>query len=255
MQLRHACRYGAIAAALLSLTSCATGPEPSADEGFDARLGGPCDRLTVGWQNGGRLVQQILAGKLTARRDDALGALQLNVLRCGGADRPRQPPLMFAYMTVPVEAGGVPVVITSIPDDGWYALSPVIADGEAAAIFAELGYDVVAADIALSAGDSDAFASARLRFDTGQIVVQVGAKGAVSAYRADRALLASRANATAVFFGAETASQRLEGRAAIRVEGETPFEGLRELGTPTMAASDTDLLFDRIYWLVPDVQR
>ena len=126
------------------LGACASTP-PGDGDVLDPRLAGPCDRLTLSWRVDHGQLEAGLGDKLVPRWSGSSGELQLRVVRCEGRGM-RQPPLSFAYYAIPVTADSVPLVVTSVPEDGWWSMPVLMADRRTAGVFTAMGYEVRQAD-------------------------------------------------------------------------------------------------------------
>lgn len=238
---------GAVAAAFV-VYGCGTPPVRD-DSTLDARFAGPCERLIVAWQTRGDTLDDATSA-LRERIDEAGGAFELHVVRCPGSRR-REPPLRYAYTAVPVEADSVPVVVTSIPEDGWWAMTRLWADAETAGVLATMGYDVEPASIRFDGGDAATNGAMAVAIDTptGQFGIVAGMPGTGQDVAEHRALVTDSDSAVSAFFGPESASRTNLG--SIRLEASSLLAGTGISGGPERAVFDRELTSERILWRLP----
>jgi len=219
-------------------------PADSIDD-LDSRLAWPCDRLVVSWS----------AEDLEIMSVDGAITLQLSVMQC-------HPPaqsdndtasLRFAYLTIPVKADSVPLVITGIPDDGWWSLLHLIADAESSALFSQMGYDVLTADISMvhQRGELETAFELRIDFADGSVSAAGKTTGKPVPYVTSSALLVSGADYLSAFFGEEQGGRHWSTTAKIRIEGDTPLSRFGLPMTPATVLYDAELKSDRVFWRLP----
>lgn len=223
---RRATRWAALGGLAL-LAGCAAPPQD--DNTLDVRFAGPCERLNVAWP---------------------ASRIALHVVRCQGPYR-RMAPLLYAYTAVSIDADSVPLVITGIPDDGWWAMTGLWADSETAALLTTMGYAVEAAEIRFSIDESGATSTLDVGIEsaTGRFGFTAEASGAAEDLSERRALVTDSDAATTAFFGPETAS-----RVALHdatVAHASLFETVRPVGQPARASLDRHHTSERIFWRLP----
>lgn len=238
---------GAVAAALV-VSGCG-GPPVRDDSVLDARFAGPCERLIVAWQTRGESLDGATSA-LRERTGDAGGELELHVVQCPGSRR-REAPLRYAYTVVPVAADSVPLVVTSIPEDGWWAVTRLWADAEAAGVLSAMGYDVESASIRFDSDDAAAGSDVAVAIDTptGQFGIVAGMPGAGQAVAEQRALITDSDSAVSAFFGPESASRTNLG--SFRPGASTLLAEVGVSGGPARAVLDRQLTSERIFWRLP----
>ncbi len=237
----------------ISILLGACAPTPPHDEDvLDSRLAGPCDRLTLSWHASHGQLKAGLGSELVPRRSGSSGELQLRVVRCQGRGM-RQPPLSFAYYAVPVIADSVPLVVTSVPEDGWWSMPVLMADRKTAGVFTAMGYAVRPAEIELNVSDSDrdASVSSRIQTDEGRLEFVAVANGRARPFEVNRALVTESEDATAAFFGRESANRVTLAAVQVSTAGRMPPPNPDGLAEPKLAELDRALRFDRIYWRLP----
>ena len=236
---------------LILLGGCASAPPQNADV-LDPRLGGPCDRLTLSWAAERRQLAAGLGEGFEPRPVGGEGELQLRVVRCEGRGI-GWPPLSFAYYAIPVTADSVPLVVTSVPEDGWWSMPVLMADRKTTGVFAAMGYQVSPADIELTVSGSERDRSVSSRIQTGEGVIELVAAAGNDAtpFEANRSLVTESEAASAAFFGQESASRIELDAVDIPLAGRMPYSAWGVLGEPTGATLDRGLRFDRIYWRLP----
>lgn len=183
---------------------------------------------------------------------DAVGQFQLNVFRCEQQSG-RQPPLTFAFLSVPISADSAPLVITRMPDDGWAWLPGVIVDPDSSAVFSTMGYQVKPAEIvfAVDSAGHRAPVAAELIFASGRVFIAGRTAGNETVYVADQALVTTDAQHHSVFFGTETADRYDLVSVDVGVQGETPLAAVDLDRQPARAVLDTGLRLDYVYWRLP----
>ncbi len=221
---------------------------------LDSRLAGPCNRITVSWSVDIASLQDVVGPNLSVRDDDrdGQGEVQLAVLQCGLAGTFRRP-LQFAFQQIAVTADSVPLVVTSIPEDGWFDVPWAIADAASVPVLTELGYKVVPAEIdfSVSASSNPHRVSAQLSFDNGVIGISAEEVGDSVPLDLPQALVSGDAEFVSVFFGREVASRYSMHRGSINSDGNTPLSTLRLSETPDGMIYDSGLVADRMFWRVP----
>lgn len=247
-------RIPATLTAALVVAGCATGPLSETDA-LDPRLAWPCDRLVLSWPAEVSRLREAAGAKLTPVSDAGVGELHLVVMQCRTPDTSRvdTEPLSFGYVAIPVAAESVPVVITSVPADGWYAMPVLFGDREASALFGRMGYDVLPAAIAVSANppNSEIAMNVQLTFDNGRISAAARAAGGSSLHDMANALVVSATEYVSAFFGEEKAKRYASEVTTIEIEGDTPLSGFGFSAQPATAVIDFELTSDRIYWRLP----
>ena len=230
-----------VAIGTLCLAACETTPERD-DNSLDSRFAGPCERLMLAWPAEAATLDAALGNSLHSRGDD----VELHFVRCASTNR-RQQPLVYAYVAIAVHEEGVPVVVTSVPDDGWWAMPTLWADGSTGEVLSAMGYAVESAGIALEM-DGDGRVSATIETAEGRLRIAAAAAGDSAEVTEDRALITDGALATAAFFGSESSR-----RQPLRVVDEGARTLLSDFGLagPPDATLDRDLVSERIYWRLP----
>jgi hypothetical protein len=248
------CVLPAIAGILLVLGACGTGPEPR-DDVLDPRLAGPCDRLILSWSEDVASLRALVGDGFEPRTADTVGEMQLNVLRCK-QERGRQPPLTFAFLSVPISADSAPLVITRMPDDGWAWLADVIVNTDSLAVFSTMGYPVKPAEIefAVDVTGNHASIAADLIFASGLVSVAARTAGKETVYAANQALVSTDHQYHSVFFGKETADRYELVSVDINVQGDTPLAVVDPDRQPERAVLDSGLRLDHVYWRLPRSQ-
>ena len=238
---------GAVAAAFV-VSGCSTPPARD-DSTLDARFAGPCERLIVVWQTRGESLDNT-ASTLRERAGESGGELELHVVHCPGSRR-REAPLRYAYTAIPVDADSVPLVVTSIPDDGWWAMTRLWADAETAGVLSTMGYDVEPAGIRFHSNDAAANGDMVVAVDapTGQFDIVAGMPGAEQDLAEQRALITDSASAVSAFFGPESASRTNLG--SFRLGASTLLAEVGVAGGPERAVFDRRLSSERIFWRLP----
>ena len=236
---------------LILLGGCASAPPQSGDL-LDPRLGGPCDRLTLSWAAERRQLEAGLGDGFEPRPLGGDGELQLRIVRCAGRGI-GWPPLSFAYYAIPVTADSVPLVVTSVPEDGWWSMPVLMADRKTTEVFAAMGYQVSPADIELTVSGSahDRSVSSRIQTDEGAVEVLAAVGNEATPFEANRSLVTESAAASAAFFGQESASRIALDAVDIPSAARMPYSDWGALGKPKGATLDRSLRFDRIYWRLP----
>ena len=236
---------------LILLGGCASAPPQSGDV-LDPRLGGPCDRLTLSWSAERRQLAAGLGEGFEPRPMGGDGELQLRIVRCEGRGI-GWPPLSFAYYAIPVTADSVPLVVTSVPEDGWWSMPVLMADRKTTEVFAAMGYQVSPADIQLtvSGSERDRSVSSRIQADEAVIEVLAAAGDEATPFEANRSLVTESEAASAAFFGQESASRITLDAVEVPLAARMPYSAWGALGEPKGATLDRGLRFDRIYWRLP----
>jgi hypothetical protein len=254
MQVLRPFLLAAIGGAIVSLGGCGMALE-SRDGVLDARLAGPCNRLILSWPEDPSRLRVMMGDGFEPRISEGVGALRFTVQRCGPVGA-REPPLTFAYLSVPISADSVPLVITRMPDDGWTWLPSVIVDTGSSGVFAAMGYDTQLAEIEFEVDatqDGPAIATL-LTFDTGRISITATAVGKKQAFSAREALVSTDARYHSVFFGKETGERYLSVAVDIDAHGSTPLSAVNVLSQPKLAIFDIELQPDQVYWRLPRSQ-
>lgn len=236
---------------LMLLGGCAATPSQTGDV-LDPRLGGPCDRLTLSWSADRRQLAAGLGEGFEPRPIGGDGELQLRIVRCEGRGI-GWPPLSFAYYAIPVTADSVPLVVTSVPEDGWWSMPVLMADRKTTGVFVAMGYEVSPADIELTVSGSERDRSVSSRIQTDEDIVEVlaAAGNEATPFEANRSLVTESEAASAAFFGQESASRITLDAVDVPSAARMPYSDWGALGEPKRATLDRSLRFDRIYWRLP----
>jgi len=239
-----------IVAAVTALVTYGCGAPPVRDDNtLDARFAGPCERLIVAWRTRGESFESE-ASRLRERAGESGGELELHVVHCPGSRR-REAPLRYAYTIIPVEADSVPLVVTSIPEDGWWAMTRLWADAETAGVLSAMGYDVAPAGIRFDSSGAAADGGIEVAIDaaTGQFDIVAGMPGAERDVAEHRALVTDDDSAASAFFGPESASRANLG--SFRLGASTLLAEVGISGGPERAVIDRRLTSERIFWRLP----
>jgi len=239
----------------VGVTGCSTAPDRKVDL-LDSRLDWPCDRLIITWSVDAKQLQDIVAGDLMHKNVNGVVQLLLSIMHCAAPSTSeiKEEPLMFAHVTIPVSAESVPFIITEVPEDGWLSVWCVVADANSYPLFAELGYDVIAADISFvinRLGDDYSIES-RLTLNGGEIIVVANSTGEPSPHEASNALIGSGIDFVSAFFGQEKAKRHASVSATIQIHGETPLSKFDLPEASTLAVIDRDLRSNRVFWRLPN---
>lgn len=244
----------AIAGTSLVLGACGTAPEPG-DDVLDPRLAGPCDRLILSWPEDASRLRALMGHRFEPSTAGAVGELQLNVLRC---EQPsgRQPPLTFAFLSVPISADSAPLVITRMPDDGWAWLPALIVNADSSAVFSAMGYQVKPAEIVFEVDITGNHASitAHLTFASGRVSIAGRTAGKETVHMANQALVSTDHQYRSVFFGKETADRYELVSVDVDVQGDTGLTAGDLDRQPERAVLDSGLRLDHVYWRLPRSQ-
>lgn len=243
---------GRLIAAVLATAFVAAGcgaPPVHDDSILDARFAGPCERLIVAWQAGAVRPGE-LGPRLRPRSGEPGSEVELHVVHCPGSRR-REAPLLFAYTAVPVDAGSVPLVVTSMPDDGWWAMTELWADADTSEVLSAMGYEVTPAGISLDIEEAAANRVVVAEIDAvaGQFGITAGTPGATEDVDEYRALIVDGDAAVSTFFGPESLSRT--GLGSYRVGASTLLESIGMSAEPQRTLLDRQLTSERIYWLLP----
>ena len=231
----------AVAVGVVSLAACETIPERD-DNSLDPRFAGPCERLMLVWPAEAETLDAALGHSLRSRNDD----VELHIVRCASTTR-RQQPLVFAYVAIAVHGEDVPVVVTSVPNDGWWAMPTLWAEGPAGEVLTAMGYAVETADITFEL-DGEGRVSANIETGEGDLSIAAAAVEDSAEVAEDRALITDSALATAAFFGSE--SFRRQPLQLIDEGAGTLLSDFGLVGPPGVTL-DRDLTSERIYWRLP----
>jgi len=252
-RIHHPIRYW-ILLPLLALAACASNPGGNPDE-LDTRLSGPCQRLVVTWSIQTKILDGLIGGAFRARYEggDSYGQLRLSVMQCRQSSnaRSRDSALLFAYLSVSADVSSVPLRVTGITADRWFALSNIIVNEAAYPLFSRLGYKAESADIKFVAEQDNSHTTLdiELSFSEGSIVITSLAEGTAESFEAPIAHIERRLGAGAVFFGLELAKRRITAT-SVFVEGNTPLTGLGATEVPSTSYFDTDITADRYFWQI-----
>ena len=234
------------------LSACETAPEP-ATEALESRFAGPCQRLIVTWRADAEALQALVGPALSVR-ETPWNTVQLRIFECGRRSaEPRQSPLRFAYVAVPIVAESVPLAITGIPDGGWWAMPVVLTDPASTDVLTAMGYRPRSADIELSVPRPASQLSARINFRPGSVEIAAALPAASTPHDAGSALITHDMETVTAFFGKETGRRFELQHVAVRQHGRTPLDGLTNLTEPQSATLDRELRADRVVWRMPVV--
>lgn len=216
------------------------------------RLAGPCDRVIVSWSIDDSRLQTLIGDRFKLQAAIGGTELQLRILRCA-AKRRGDSPLRFAYLAVPISGDSVPVVITGIPDDGWWAMPLLMADARSVETFAAMGYEVIAAEIDFAVVETHDGGSVNARLGTpfGSLEVSMPTTGSSVEVASSIALLTDDVTSISAFFGKETAARYSLDTYVIVEQSITVLGNLPLPGVPHTVSLDRSLQPDRIYWRLP----
>ena len=260
MQAKHRARPGrsvlAMIAGVTMLAACSTNTGLVSDRWFFG-ASESCERLTVGWPVTVAVLQDIVGTHVTPRDTDAdgQGELRLSILRCG-APASSAAPMLLAQVTIPLAADSMPIMVTSVAEDGWSSLPLTVVDrgsnrrSATSGPFSQHGYAVMDAALAFNAAPSgDAtLVTAELQFEEGRIVVNAATLDQVGRHETTTALVGTDSDDYVVSLGGETARRHSSVRATVRIEGSTVLSDLGLAATPATAVFDTDLASERLLW-------
>ncbi|MCG8586519.1 MAG: hypothetical protein MI757_17555 [Pirellulales bacterium] len=150
-----------------------------------------------------------------------------------------------------VDADSAPLVVTGIPDDGWWAMTGLWADSETAELLASMGYVVEMAEIRFGIGEAGTTDTIDVEIESasGQFAVTAEVSGTARDISERRALVTDSDAATTAFFGPETASRFTLNDAVV---GEASLIGIgHSVGKPAGATLDRQHESERIFWRLP----
>jgi len=256
-KLRAGFIFAVILIGAIGLAGCASAPTTTT-KSLDPRLAWPCERLVVTWSVDTEKLQSDGGEDLALQSNNTKSKVRLEIMRCDAPDASSHSnPLLFAYVTVPVTSDSAPLVITSIPTDGWSSLLHLVADTHTGELFNQMGFEVLAGNLSFVVKRShlDTLFEAKIVFDKGRIVAAGSTTGGSTPHATSRALIVRDDNFLTAFFGQERADRFRSVAATIWMEGETPLSQFHSSQTPATATFDSSLTSDRIFWRLPIAQQ
>ncbi len=180
--------------------------------------------------------------------------VRLEIARCrpDAALQERPPVLAYSLLLSPMPAADAPIVITGIPDNGWFRLRRMIAGAAAADAFSEFAYDMLPAtfDFAGVADQDRQTVAIAIPGAPGRVEVESRALGAWRPAQSASAIAAGGDGFVSAWFGAQQYEAR-NARARIAVSGETPLAAFAPPAGWVPAQWRRGRLSDRVYWRLP----
>ncbi|MDE0129324.1 MAG: hypothetical protein OXQ86_07150 [Gammaproteobacteria bacterium] len=165
-----------------------------------------------------------------------------------------QPPaLAYALLLSPMVVADAPLVITGIPDNGWFRLRKMIADKAAADAFEEFSYDTLPATFEFAEVADSGLQTVTIAMQDAPELIEVQTR-LLPPWRAAQSASAIAAGGQG-FVSAWFGTQQYEvsnARAKMTVSGDTPLAACGPPAGWVFAQWRRAQVSDRVYWRMPE---